>query len=202
MYRSGPKYPVGSTSSQTTCVNSALGLSALPRKRCRARSAARHSADRSATTAGAHAITVCPVRSPLSRWSRHLDSRNRQTEPTSSRSRKALPGNSSGNGDRPVPVLVPVLVAWHRRCSAAHCHRRRTALPGHHSIVPRTLALDMEKAATVRSRFDAAHELAHLVLHEATDTGQHETAKLPIRLPIYCSGSGFTGRTPWTSHPT
>ncbi len=31
---------------------------------------------------------------------------------------------------------------------------------------------------------------------------ERSAPKLPIQLPIYCSGSGFTDRTPWTSHPT
>jgi Zn-dependent peptidase ImmA (M78 family) len=37
------------------------------------------------------------------------------------------------------------------------------------------VVLGMEKAVTARSRFDAAHELGHLVLHEETDAGKRET---------------------------
>ena len=37
------------------------------------------------------------------------------------------------------------------------------------------VVLGTEKAVTARSRFDAAHELAHLVLHQDTDAGQRQT---------------------------
>jgi Zn-dependent peptidase ImmA (M78 family)/DNA-binding XRE family transcriptional regulator len=37
------------------------------------------------------------------------------------------------------------------------------------------VVLGSEKAVTARSRFDAAHELAHLVLHEENDAGKRQT---------------------------
>jgi Zn-dependent peptidase ImmA (M78 family) len=80
-----------------------------------------------------------------------------------------------GLDDGPIPNVVRVLerhgIVVVR---AASFSREVDAFSVLHERRP-IIVLGAEKAVTARSRFDAAHELAHLVLHDDSNAGERET---------------------------